>query len=61
VQEILENFFEEEQILFQAGIDQFQESNMKYINDSILQNISNLQQHLSILNQKKEQKKHIFK
>jgi len=35
--EVLENFYEEEQILFQAGIDmQFQEFTMKYINDAIL-------------------------
>ena len=51
MQDVLENFYDEEQILFQAGIDmQFQEFNMKYINDAILQNIAALQQHLSILN-----------
>ena len=40
-QDLLENFYEEEQILFQAGID-FQEFNIKYINDAIINNISNL-------------------
>ena len=35
--EILENFYDEEQILFQAGIDvQYQEFNIKFINDAIL-------------------------
>ena len=34
---------------------------MKYINEAIVLNIQNLQKHLQILNQKKEQKTHIFK
>lgn len=37
IQDILENFYDEEQILFQAGIDmQYDENQLKYINDAIL-------------------------
>ena len=43
IADILESFYEEEQILFQAGVDlNYQEQQvigMKMINDAILQNI----------------------
>ena len=40
VHEILESFYDEGQILFQAGIDlQPSDFNMKFINEAILQNI----------------------
>ena len=56
IQDVLSSFYDEEQILYQAGIDvQNQEFNIKYINDAILHSISRLQQHLNILNLKNSQ------
>ena len=53
VTEILESFYEEEQILFQAGVDMsYQEQQVhsfKFINDAILANLQAVRQHLHLL------------